>query len=855
MIGSTNLSHRPRLRSVGWSAVALAWMGSLAVWGYSLVAGDGAAQAKPCDAPSGWANDEPSGPAADPSLPATDRTYSERSTTARFRQVNLSAPDSVDALGDESLVAQEPISSTTGLEWLPTEDAAFISLVPEANGVTTGQDEGLTPAPSQLATEQAGPKPRARLLGETPSMWRWSDLEDTPDSDVSASEEPRQPGLYLTVDPMLTRLPSALREWKPALMIEPSLGQHSLFRRVEFRFQESWLQPEPTLGLLQQSGTSPAVADTTAPIPSNPAGVGVNPDLVKSNSGDVATAEDSAHSVPERLQVTPIATRRIGTEDLIANETDSDPLASPPLNHAFAGAPPVRWFDDELPEWWLTRLADGQRPSASVRSVGLSSLLEQAIAQSPRIRMIERMPSIVSTQADQERSAFDPLVRFNTQYRDDQEPVGNQLVTGGPPVLKDNTWSALGSVQRRFANGATADFYQRLGFKNSNSLFFDPQDQGSATIGVDVTQPLAFGRGQEFNRSLIVLAELQGQASFFEYQAELQKEMVEIGSLYWRLINARMIVVQTERSRDRAQTILEMLQARADYDTSANQISLAKAEVSQRATELLEAQQQLREVEISLRERINDDDFAVEMDIELIPSEFLEEAFKLAPTSLQAAIDFGLANRWELQREDTLNQAADRQLYISRCGLAPRLDLVLGIYTNGLAGDSGIEQAWLDQFGAATPGYYGGIEYEVPYGRRRAKAELQRDQLRKQQAQDAYAIARNEVVLEVRTAFTRVETAEASRDAAYQTVLDMRDALQHLQRRWESTALVDGSVSDGSSPSIALEQLLSGQRRLQDAENRLATADLQLALARQSLLLATGQVLQIQTSDSAPNEP
>lgn len=507
--------------------------------------------------------------------------------------------------------------------------------------------------------------------------------------------------------------------------------------------------------------------------------------------------------------------------------------------------------NEEVPEWWLSRVADVQRKDALLRQVGLSELIDQAITQSPKIRMLERMPALAETEVEREQSAFDPALRLDTKYRDDQDPVANQLQTGGPPVLRDNTWAATAGVQRRFQTGTTADLFQRLGFKNSNSLFFTPQDQGTATIGLDINHPLLRNNGREFNRSLIVLAELEGQISFYEYQADLQREMVEIGNLYWQLLNARQLVLQTERSRDRAKHILDILTARANYDATANQVATATSEVSQRETELLDARRNLRELEISLRDKVNDSDFATDQDVELIPAEFFDEVFSQEHIGLNEALTRGLANRWELQRAEGRTQVADRQLFVSRCGLAPKLDLVLGVYSTGLAGNTGIEQAWTNQFGSATPGYYGGLEYEVPYGRRQAKAAVQRDQLQKQQAMDAYQVVRNEVIAQVKTAHVRVETAVEARAAAFQSVLDMRAALVHMQHRWEAAALIDGNAAQGVSPSLALEQLLTGQQRLQQAEARLASADLQLALTRQALLLAMGEVLQTQVAHVA----
>lgn len=523
----------------------------------------------------------------------------------------------------------------------------------------------------------------------------------------------------------------------------------------------------------------------------------------------------------------------------------SDPFANqenPPGEALTAPQSDIEDLIDALPDWWSSRLADPQRPASIVRVVTLEGLLDAAIKNSPRIRSIQRAPAVEATEIERARSAFDPMLRLDSGYSDTNDPVGNQLTTGGAPFLQENTWNARGSYGKKLAGGSILDVYQRLGFQNSNSNFFTPQDQGTATIGIDLNVPMLRGGGIEFNRSPIVIAELKNEVSWNEYQAELQNEIYEIGVLYWSLQNARALQIQLSRSADRARWVLNKLKARQDYDTSLAQIAQAQAELSLRENELQNAGQNIREIEISLREKIGDPDFEFVHNVELIPAQSQDDILTFASDDLNRLIALALDSRFELKRDEIRTKVAQRQVFVSRCGLAPKLDLVFGVYASGLEGDSGIERAFQNQFGSTTPGFSGGIEMESPYGRRDAKAVLRQTELRKLQAQDALAIQRNIVIGEVEKAYTRLNFSIESYRSAKQAVVDSQKSLQQLQRRWEEYAFVEGSVAQGATPSLALDQLLSGQRRLTDAETRLANAELNVALAKQKILSASGQL-------------
>ena len=60
-----------------------------------------------------------------------------------------------------------------------------------------------------------------------------------------------------------------------------------------------------------------------------------------------------------------------------------------------------------------------------------------------------------------------------------------------------------------FANsaqpGAEPQTSQRLGYEDSNSIYFLPEQQGTSRLSVSLTQPLLNGAGRAYNAHLIVL--------------------------------------------------------------------------------------------------------------------------------------------------------------------------------------------------------------------------------------------------------------------------------------------------------------------------------------------------------------
>ena len=502
---------------------------------------------------------------------------------------------------------------------------------------------------------------------------------------------------------------------------------------------------------------------------------------------------------------------------------------------------------DEGVAWWKSVVGQPLHVHNNAQTVDTNSLVFEALRSSPLIKSVSKNPLIRELQVVEADAEFDAVRFLNSQFQDRVDPVGNSLTTGGEPFLEDNIWTAEGGIRKRLRNGASFDLSQTLGFQNSNSTFFTPQDQGTATLALNVTQPLLRGRGRYVNQAQILIAQSTGSAAWDTFKIELQEELEGMVTAYWDLYLQRSIYLQKQRNVERGQVMLDRLVGRKGLDSLPAQIARAKSAVLTRRTELANAFRDVRNAETEIRRRVADKNWQAAQSIELLP---IEMPFAQSNgLELEQVVYTALENRPEIAEAIRRIRIAGVQRDVSANDLLPELSLLLGTYVSSLRGDTGILNAFQDQFGQVTPGYSIGIEYELPYRNRAARSRLQQRNLQLRRLENELEIVIQNVIAESQVATRQVTSAFETLRAARESVVAARVDLVQNQKRWESFALVEGDLADGQSPTIVLDQLLDSQERLAQAENVFAEAEQGLKIAEVSLQRTMGTLLMHQQVD------
>ena len=485
--------------------------------------------------------------------------------------------------------------------------------------------------------------------------------------------------------------------------------------------------------------------------------------------------------------------------------------------------------------WWQDALSNRLQAGTSGTPVDLETLIVRTLQSSAQVKVFSELPFIRQTAIVEAQAAFDWGAFMETRWDDLSDPVGNVLTTGGSPRFRVNQWSYAGGLRRRNTNGGYFEIAQEFGFQNNNSTFFQPNNQGTSRLRLSYTQPLLRGRGQVYNTSLIVLANIDTEVAKEEFSRQLQSHLLEVTRAYWSLYLERVALVQKQQLFLRAEKIYEDLAARRKVDVVGSQLVRVEAAVTQRKAALVRAEMAVRNAQERIHALVNDPELANIVNLEIIPTD--------VPTRHSQPFEIGEVLSTALQMRPEVNQslkqirAACVRLNMSRNEMLPQLDMVLEAYTAGLRGNSNIGGAFADQFSTGEPGYSVGFSYEIPICNRAARARLTRRNLELRQLRNQFRTTVETMLMETKVAAREVRTADREFKAKFHSMQAAAKRLDNIEQRWEALPGVESSIG------LYLDDVLAAQQQLADAEYEFAKSETTYNLALMNLKRATGTLL------------
>ena len=495
---------------------------------------------------------------------------------------------------------------------------------------------------------------------------------------------------------------------------------------------------------------------------------------------------------------------------------------------------------DEMEEptraWWDPTVRKPLRKKSNEIPVHLDGLLMGALAHSAQIQVIKEAPLIRETAIVEADSEFDWTSFVESQFVDTSDPVGNRLQTGGPTRFREHDVTASVGVRRKNRLGGQFEIAQEVGHRDNNSLFFSPVNQGNSRLTLSYTQPILRGAGRMYNTSLTVLAEIDTGASFDDFSAQLQTQLLDVNRAYWELYLERANLIQKQRLYGQAAEILQELERRRDIDALRSQIVRAQAAVASRTADIIRADMAIRNTESRIRALVNDPTLGSSDADELVP---LDLPLKhRVPMDVATSVEVAFQNRPELAQAIKQIKAASVRLKMSRNELLPALNLVLETYVSGLRGGSNVGSSIVDQYREGEPSYTIGLQYEVPFLNRRAKARHQRRRHELRQLEAQMRATMESLRLEVEVAARDVVTTYREMIANLRAMRAEETEVEYLYQRWK---LLPGN---DRSASLLLEDLLDAQERLNVSEFAYLNSQLNYNVSHMAFQRAVGTLLQ-----------
>ena len=491
---------------------------------------------------------------------------------------------------------------------------------------------------------------------------------------------------------------------------------------------------------------------------------------------------------------------------------------------------------DSPTAWWSEMVSKPLRNTEIPKPIGLDDVLVATLQYSSQVKVFSELPLIRETAIIEADAEFDWTRYLETRWDDLSDPVGSSLTVGGGGDRYENDyWTGRAGLRRQNRIGGEIDISQGIGWQQTNSNFFVPNPQGTARLILSYRQPLRRGGGRVYNESLTCLAKVDQRIADDEFHRQLQSHLLEVTRAYWALYLERGVLFQKMNSYERAKEIFTILERRSTIDAQQTQIASARASVTRRYSELFRARMAVKNAESRLRALVNDPALGDFQQVELIPVD--QPTHEVFNVEMQETMAMAIQNRPEVLQAMQQIKAGSIRLNMSRNEMLPILDLITEAYIAGLEGDGSIGKAWEEQFHTGSPSYSVGVNYEVPFRNRAAIARNTRRGLELRQLKQQYQTTLETVKLEVEVAVREVDSSSQEMFAKAEAMQARAAQLDSMAKRWQQLP------GEEVTASLALENLLTAQERLAEAEFEYLQSELTYNLSLMNIKRASGTLL------------
>jgi outer membrane protein TolC len=439
-------------------------------------------------------------------------------------------------------------------------------------------------------------------------------------------------------------------------------------------------------------------------------------------------------------------------------------------------------------------------------------------------------------------ASYDPALTVNTGIEHLTVPESNKALYG-VPSLQLNTTTVNASYMQAFPTGSTISFEFNNYRQTANSPFITLSPALNSYYRLSFQQQLLAGFGFGPNLRYLRIARNNKKISDIAFKDQVIATVTQIENMYWDLVGAYEQARVNEQSLAFANQTLANAKKQLQLEAVPEMdVMKAEAEVSKRDQDLTVARTSLQLQESLVKNALTKslDDLALG-EMPVVPTDRMQTTVAETATALPDLIAQGLQNRPELLETDIdlVNRQISRKA--ARNALRPTLSLV-GFYAGtGLAGlvtpgntttvPTDLSGALQNAFNNSSPDYSVGLNLNIPFRNRVAKADQYRSELEYRQASLRKEQLKNQIRIEVRNAQYALEQTRARVESA-------RKARNLAERTFEITKK-EQDLGAGSS-----YQTMTAERDLSVAELDLVNAMTTYQKAKVELDRATGATLE-----------
>jgi len=434
----------------------------------------------------------------------------------------------------------------------------------------------------------------------------------------------------------------------------------------------------------------------------------------------------------------------------------------------------------------------------------LADATSRALAKNYSIRVERENVRAADARARGSLGAYDVQLSLDVSARHHRDPV-NSLFSGAPngrPAPSQNSFMSTVSLSQRFRTGALATASTSVTREGTDGVFSPFAPAYTSSLGVDLQQPLLRDRAIDPSRTALLVTALDRDRSGAALASQALSTVADVEKAYWGLVAARRELEVRRGNLALAEQQRIDTQIRIEARTVAvSDLAQPTAEVERRRGELLSAQESVMRAERALKllmiDSLDDQMWAES----IVPADAPETP--MLPVDIAAAMAAAKRNRPEIADLTAAGSQQDLQIKLSRDQLKPRMDLVASYTIRGLAGElestglpfnipvslpaslnGGLGNSWSNLFDQKFPDLVVGVSFDVPLGRREARAQMAAAEADRRRIATTMAGVQDRITAEVLNAATALETAAGRIQAARAGLVAAQTQLRAEQDRF-----------------------------------------------------------------------
>ena len=492
--------------------------------------------------------------------------------------------------------------------------------------------------------------------------------------------------------------------------------------------------------------------------------------------------------------------------------------------------------DGQLPAnytpWWQSEVKGKFNTKVIGVNADVTSLFARALNHSSQIKVFGDLPLIRETTIQEAEGPFDFTMFAEGRLTDLDEPVGDQLKTGGPLRYKETSKNIEYGIRKKLLAGTDIQLSQNVGDLDTNSEYFNPDDQARTGTLFTIRQPLLKAFGIDYNKAQINLANIDTLVAQDELRRQIESHLLEISRAYWSLYMERSLLVQKARLAKTTKGFLNKMEKRSSLDVPPSLLARAKSQVHAHQLATMQAEYAVLNAQSRIRALVNDPELLNTKGMELVTCQLPTTRLHSIPydTVLQTALN----NRPEVAQSLRHIQSAAIRLDQSRNELLPNLDLFFQTYVKGLEGDYEYGRAYNNQFDEGGPSYVGGLRFEYPLGNNSAEARTLRKEIEIRQLVHQLDTTVENILLEAEVSYRELVKNYRSMVQSYQIMRADEEEVRELLAR------VDYLLAQSEPYGDMLYRLMDASERLTESEERYAKNELTYNYATYNLHRAMG---------------